>query len=175
MFRRLLSVFSEEAAERIHRVNAALLALERGDEDLDVGESLTGVMRELHTLKGAGGSVNLDDVETLSHDLESVFGPIQRGERALSPGVYAVAYRTLDAIGEIVTAAVEERSAAVDVSALVTQMRAVADGRDVPDLVPSPSPEPSGGQEEAVEAEDALDVVDTEGAGTERTGTASAE
>ena len=27
MFRRLLSVFSSEAAERIHRVNGALLAL----------------------------------------------------------------------------------------------------------------------------------------------------
>ena len=55
MYRRLLSVFSEEAAERIHRVNAALLALERGDEDVDPGEARTGGMRELHTLKGAGG------------------------------------------------------------------------------------------------------------------------
>src|SRR5262245_51528463 len=161
MFRRLLSVFSEEAAERIHRVNASLLALERGDEDLDAGEALSGVMRELHTLKGAGGSVNLDDVETLSHDLESVFGPIQRGERALSPGAYAVAYRTLDAIGEIVTAAVEERAAAVDVSALVTQMRAVADGREVPDVVPSSSTERSGDKEKLAEAEDAhLDTAD---------------
>ena len=94
MFRRLLTVFSAEAAERIQRVNAALLALERGDEDLDAAEALTGIMRELHTLKGAGGSVNLEDVETLSHDLESVFGPIQRGERGLSDAVFAVAYRT---------------------------------------------------------------------------------
>ena len=85
MFRRLLSVFSSEAAERIHRVNGALLALEREDETTGSTEALTGIMRELHTLKGAGGSVNLEDVELLSHDLESVFGPVLEGERELSP------------------------------------------------------------------------------------------
>jgi two-component system, chemotaxis family, sensor kinase CheA len=134
----LLTVFSAEAAERIQRVNAALLALERGDEAVDVAEALTGIMRELHTLKGAGGSVNLEDVETLSRDLESVFGPIQRGERDLSDSVYAVAYRTLDAIGEIIAAAVEERSAVVDVPALVAQLRAVADGLEVPGTPTAP-------------------------------------
>jgi two-component system chemotaxis sensor kinase CheA len=139
MFRRLLTVFSAEAAERIQRVNAALLALERGDEDLDVAEALTGIMRELHTLKGAGGSVNLEDVETLSHDLESVFGPIQRGERALSETVFAVAYRTLDAIGEIITAAVEEHAAAVDVPALVAQLRAAVDGLEAPEVPSVPA------------------------------------
>ena len=142
MFRRLLTVFSAEAAERIHRVNAALLALERGDEDLDASEALTGIMRELHTLKGAGGSVNLEDVETLSHDLESVFGPIQRGERALSDPVFSVAYRTLDAIGEIITAAVEEREAAVDVPDLTARLRATADTLTAPEAPSTPSPGP---------------------------------
>jgi two-component system, chemotaxis family, sensor kinase CheA len=157
MYRRLLSVFSEEAAERIHRVNAALLALERGDETVDLAEALTGVMRELHTLKGAGGSVNLEDVETLSHDLESVFGPIQRGERGLSPGVYAVAYRTLDAIGELIAAAVEERPAAVDVPALVAQMRAAADAQDAPPAQPSEaSGDPGEGLGEPVDTEPEL-------------------
>jgi two-component system chemotaxis sensor kinase CheA len=129
MYRRLLSVFSAEAAERIHRVNGALLALERG-EGADPTEALTGVMRELHTLKGAGCSVNLEDVETLSHDLESVFGPALGGERELSHPIFAVAYRTLDAIGELIVAAVEERPPAVDVGALVAQMHAAADGSD---------------------------------------------
>ena len=128
MFRRLLSVFSSEAAERIHRVNGALLALERDDETTDRTEALTGIMRELHTLKGAGGSVNLEDVELLSHDLESVFGPVLEGERELSPAIFAVAYRTLDAIGELIAAAVQERPPAVDVPALVAEMHAAADG-----------------------------------------------
>ena len=127
MLRRLLSVFSAEAAERIHRVNGALLELERG-ETPDRDEALTGIMRELHTLKGAGGSVNLEDVEILSHDLESVFGPVVEGEHELSPAIFAVAYRTLDAIGELITAAVQERTPAVDVPALVNEMRAAADG-----------------------------------------------
>jgi two-component system, chemotaxis family, sensor kinase CheA len=128
MFRRLLSVFSSEAAERIHRVNGALLALEREDETTDRTDALTGIMRELHTLKGAGGSVNLEDVELLSHDLESVFGPVLEGERELSPAIFAVAYRTLDAIGELIAAAVQERPPAVDVPALVAEMHAAADG-----------------------------------------------
>jgi len=153
MFRRLLTVFSAEAAERIQRVNAALLALERGDEAVDVAEALTGIMRELHTLKGAGGSVNLEDVETLSHDLESVFGPIQRGERDLSDPVYAVAYRTLDAIGEIIAAAVEERSAVVDVPALVAQLRAVADGLEVPGTPTAPPADTEAEEPQKLEPE----------------------
>ena len=157
MFRRLLTVFSAEAAERIQRVNAALLALERGDEDLDVAEALTGIMRELHTLKGAGGSVNLEDVETLSHDLESVFGPIQRGERVLSASVFAVAYRTLDAIGELITAAVEERPPAVDVPALVAQLRAAADGPETP---AAPSPVVDADEEPVAEPETASPFAD---------------
>jgi two-component system, chemotaxis family, sensor kinase CheA len=137
MYRRLLSVFSAEAAERIHRVNGALLALERGDEGTDHTDALTGIMRELHTLKGAGGSVNLEDVETLSHDLESVFGPILEGERELSHPIFAVAYRTLDAIGELIAAAVEERAAAVDVGALVTEMHDAADSAVTESAPPS--------------------------------------
>ena len=46
--------------------------------------------------------MNLEDVELLSHDLESVFGPVLEGERELSPAIFAVAYRTLDAIGELI-------------------------------------------------------------------------
>ncbi len=142
MYRRLLSVFSAEAAERIHRVNGALLALERGDGGTDHTEALTGIMRELHTLKGAGGSVNLEDVETLSHDLESVFGPILEGERELSHPIFAVAYRTLDAIGELIAAAVEERAADVDLGALVTEMHDAADGT-VAESPPPPDANPA--------------------------------
>ena len=124
-------------------MNGALLALERGDEGTDHTEALTGIMRELHTLKGAGGSVNLEDVETLSHDLESVFGPILEGERELSHPIFAVAYRTLDAIGELIAAAVEERAAAVDVGALVTEMHDAADGT-VAESPPPPDANPAG-------------------------------
>jgi two-component system chemotaxis sensor kinase CheA len=127
MYRRLLSVFSAEAAERIQRTNAALLGLERDDGSVERAEALTGIMRELHTLKGAGGSVNLEDVETLSHDLESVFGPIVQGERDLNPAVFAVAYQTLDAIEEVIAAAIGDRSPSVDVPALLAAMRAAAD------------------------------------------------
>ena len=163
MFRRLLSVFSSEAAERIHRVNGALLALEREDETTDRTEALTGIMRELHTLKGAGGSVNLEDVELLSHDLESVFGPVLEGERELSPAIFAVAYRTLDAIGELIAAAVQERPPAVDVPALVAEMHAAADGTDAGT---TPTAEPTSVADEAptsvAEAEAPTSVAEAE-------------
>ena len=161
MYRRLLSVFSAEAAERIHRVNGALLALERGDGGTDHTEALTGIMRELHTLKGAGGSVNLEDVETLSHDLESVFGPILEGERELSHPIFAVAYRTLDAIGELIAAAVEERAAAVDVGALVTEMHDAADGTVAGSAPPSQA---ISAQQDPAERTDAdpIETVDQE-------------
>lgn len=160
MYRRLLSVFSAEAAERILRVNGALLALERGDEGTDHTEALTGIMRELHTLKGAGGSVNLEDVETLSHDLESVFGPILEGERELSHPIFAVAYRTLDAIGELIAAAVEERAAAADVGALVTEMHDAADGTVAESPPPSNAIPAGQGSADEPDADPPTETVD---------------
>jgi two-component system chemotaxis sensor kinase CheA len=167
MYRRLLSVFSAEAAERIQRTNAALLGLERGDGSVERAEALTGIMRELHTLKGAGGSVNLEDVETLSHDLESVFGPIVQGERDLNPAVFAVAYRTLDAIEEVIAAAVDDRSASVDVPALLDAMRAAADAsatvaptQTVSTVAPTQPSPPADEPED--ETEDFPDEIDRE-------------
>jgi two-component system chemotaxis sensor kinase CheA len=127
LYQRLLSVFSSEAAERIQRVNHDLMALERGADGEERAESLTEIMRELHTLKGAGGSVNLEPVELLSHQLESLFAPVQTGERSLSPALVDVAYRGLDAIQAVVEAAVQGRDHGIPVEDLLSAMRASVD------------------------------------------------
>ncbi len=127
LYQRLLSVFSSEAAERIQRVNHDLMALERGVDGEEAAESLTEIMRELHTLKGAGGSVNLEPVEALCHQLESLFAPVQNGDRTLSPSLVEVAYRGLDAVQAIVEAAVQGRDHGVEVEDLLSAMRASVD------------------------------------------------
>lgn len=148
LYQRLLSVFSSEAAERIQRVNHDLMALERGAAGDEKAEALTEIMRELHTLKGAGGSVNLEPVEVLSHQLESLFAPVQSGDRALSPALADVAYRGLDAIQAVVEAAVQGRDHGVPVEDLLNAMRASVDAPAAPASAPPiaaepPAPSPS--------------------------------
>lgn len=61
--------FRDEAFERVDRMVAGLLALERGDAPRD---TLDAVFREAHSIKGGAGMMGLDAVASLAHELEDV-------------------------------------------------------------------------------------------------------
>ncbi|MBA3673085.1 MAG: Hpt domain-containing protein, partial [Gemmatimonadaceae bacterium] len=65
---RLLSIFVEELGEQVQELNVHLLALERASADT---ESLNGVFRVMHTLKGAARAAGVRQIESLCHLLET--------------------------------------------------------------------------------------------------------
>ena len=63
---RLLAIFADEAREHLARIEAGLVALERADQT-GRRAALDGLLKTLHTLKGAARAVDLDPLERLCH------------------------------------------------------------------------------------------------------------
>jgi two-component system chemotaxis sensor kinase CheA len=64
-----LEIFRDEANERLDKIVACLLELEKGEGGADAIDAL---LRETHTLKGAAGMVGLDEARTLAHSMEDL-------------------------------------------------------------------------------------------------------
>ena len=82
MLAELREVFAEEARDHLASARAALKRLEHSPDD---GEAINALFRATHTLKGAAGTVGLDQVMEAAHQLEDFFagvkergGPVDR-------------------------------------------------------------------------------------------------
>lgn len=133
----LLAIFGAEASERVQAMNRHLLALEADPAGKELDEQLAGLFREAHSLKGAAGAVGMAEVEAIAHRLESVFQGVRTGVLHLQPGAFDVLYAGVDAIGSLVTAAIDGHPADVDTSARVAALEQLAESG-------GPEPGPSG-------------------------------
>lgn len=65
-----VSEFIEETSENLDTINSAIIMLKDNPEDK---ESLTVILRNLHTIKGTARMLSYPEIETVSHGLEDVF------------------------------------------------------------------------------------------------------
>ncbi|HEU4616200.1 MAG TPA: Hpt domain-containing protein, partial [Kofleriaceae bacterium] len=71
----LRQLFRSEAHDALEAVTARVLAT---GSTKPTSETLTEMMRVTHTLKGAAGTVGLDEMVDLAHRLESAFAALGR-------------------------------------------------------------------------------------------------
>jgi two-component system, chemotaxis family, sensor kinase CheA len=71
---RFLEAFRRESSDRLDRVAAKLDALAAGREDPDTPESL---YREIHTIRGAAATLELDQVTALARGIEEVLDEVR--------------------------------------------------------------------------------------------------
>ena len=144
LLRELLGVFGDEAEERLETADALLLEIERSDEARP--EAFAKLLREMHTLKGSAAAVSLDDVSTVSHDLETFFTRIRDGEIPCEPASLDVGYHALREMRTMIRTAVTGGESGVDVAGLRERLAATAveEGPATPDAPSSPAaaPEP---------------------------------
>ena len=76
-----LQTFIAEGRELLRDMERGLLALERDPEDT---ETLNGVFRAAHTVKGSAGLFGLDDLVRFAHAMETVLDQLRAGDRALT-------------------------------------------------------------------------------------------
>ena len=65
----IYAVFAQESRENLTLMETGLLAMEQGDHD---AETINGIFRAAHTIKGGAGVVELHHVERFTHTLENV-------------------------------------------------------------------------------------------------------
>ncbi|NCO35338.1 MAG: chemotaxis protein CheA [Armatimonadetes bacterium] len=112
-----LEAFATEASEHLQQMEQLLLQLERTPvaERTDL---LNEMFRSAHTVKGAAGSMEFTDIATLAHRLESALERLRSGTAAVTPEAIDAALAAVDALGTMVSAAVQGTAADVDVEAL---------------------------------------------------------
>ena len=94
---RLLTIFVEELGEQVQQLNEHLLALERAPAD---PESLGGVFRVMHTLKGAARAAGVLEVEGICHLLETDLARARDAKAALGGATIALLFETADALSD---------------------------------------------------------------------------
>lgn len=140
IMRQLRATFKVEADEHIQAMNHALLALETGVAQEERNKLLEEIFREAHSLKGAAGAADLDQVEATAHHLESVFFATKNGEVELSPDLCDVLYDAIDSIAIIIQASLSDTPHGVNIPELHARLEGAKEGKVIPASAPQPSP-----------------------------------
>ena len=97
---RLMATFLEELHEHVGTLNRDLLTLEKDPSDDVRGELLTVLFRAAHSMKGAARAVNVELIEQACHCMEDLLSEIRDGQRNADAELFAVLFKTVDAIEE---------------------------------------------------------------------------
>jgi two-component system chemotaxis sensor kinase CheA len=91
----IFSVFAVEAREQLDAMESGLMQLEQGDRDPD---TINGVFRAAHTIKGAAGVVEITVVEKFTHVLENVLDRLRNNEIQISGDMVSALLKGCDHI-----------------------------------------------------------------------------
>jgi two-component system chemotaxis sensor kinase CheA len=98
-----LSLFAQEAEERLGELATKLLALEEVGNDAELVQS---IFREAHTLKGAAAVVGLDAFSHVAHRMEDILEGLRSGERMATPALIDGLLVVVDGLGAMLPAAI---------------------------------------------------------------------
>lgn len=99
--KRLLATFQIEADEHLKAMSAGLIELEKNPAANRYAEIVEIVFREAHSLKGASRAVNIKEIESVCHTLESVFAALKNKQLTVSQPLFDLLYQTLDVLGSL--------------------------------------------------------------------------
>jgi two-component system, chemotaxis family, sensor kinase CheA len=108
--RKLLATFRVEADEHIQAMSSGLVELEKMPAGAQRSESVESIYREAHSLKGAARAVNLADMESVCHALESVFAGLKSDRVAATPPLFDLLHQTLEALRGLLAAAGQSKA-----------------------------------------------------------------
>ena len=95
----LFDMFQADVGGQVQTLASGLLAVERGDGDLE------RMMRAAHSIKGAARVVGVEPAVQVAHAMEECFVVAQRHDITLGPGAIDVLLKACDLLGAIATTA----------------------------------------------------------------------
>ena len=121
--------FTSEAEEIIEKLNSELLTLstEKGDAHPD---TLNGIFRSAHTLKGLAGMFGLKSLTEVSHNMENLLDALRLGKVTLSDAILDALFDSVEVISEIVKGNEEGLQSGGRIKSLLSDLESVmkADG-----------------------------------------------
>jgi two-component system chemotaxis sensor kinase CheA len=114
-FDEIQAIFFEECAEGLAIAEAGLSALDAGDAS---AETIAGVFRAVHSIKGGSGAFGHADLLAFSHRFENVLDEVRAGRIPVSPSVTGVMLTAFDILSDHVAAAQGSASTPDDTAAL---------------------------------------------------------
>ena len=105
-FDHLRATYFEESAELLDSAYALLGALAEGRAD---GDTVHGLFRAIHSIKGGGGAFGFTRVVALTHAMETLLDLLREGQIALEPPLVTLLLQGTDALADRLAAAREER------------------------------------------------------------------
>jgi two-component system chemotaxis sensor kinase CheA len=121
--RQYADLFLSESRDHLTAFNHLLLEWER---DPAAQDPVGGIFRAVHTIKGMAATMGYPAVTELAHGLEDLLDLVRRGERAASPALFDLLFRSADALGKAVQDAVAGRE--LSPGALLAELRRHASG-----------------------------------------------
>jgi two-component system chemotaxis sensor kinase CheA len=94
-----LGILVQEAHELLASMEAALLAIENGD---DSSERINEIFRAAHTIKGSSGLFGLDLIVSFTHLMESVLVRVRNDELCIDPLLTSLLLSCSDYVGSMV-------------------------------------------------------------------------
>mgnify|MGYP000845340525 FL=1 len=107
--------FLEESSEHLDHLNLDLLRLEDNPED---EELINEIFRTVHTLKGGASFVGMDQIKTISHKMEEVFGAVRAGNLKINPAIIDTMLEGMEALKALREKALNKDGAELDTSRL---------------------------------------------------------
>ncbi|WP_164215180.1 chemotaxis protein CheA [Virgibacillus sp. YIM 98842] len=126
-----LDVFLEESDEHLQAINNHLLELEKNPENL---EMVHEIFRSAHTLKGMAGTMQFQDIASLTHQMENVFDKMRNNELKVNEHVVDIIFQAVEALEQMVEAIRQGESGSMDVTALVSHLKDIEGGDDQTEL-----------------------------------------
>ncbi|HEX7368926.1 MAG TPA: Hpt domain-containing protein [Rhodanobacteraceae bacterium] len=123
----LVGLFTEEANELLDSSDGLLATLRTSPDDV---ESVRGLQRNLHTLKGGARVVGISQAGDLAHAMETLLEKIGDEKRALAPIEVDSLERGFDRLHQLVERIGQGHAIATPVHA-IERFNALAEGRDV--------------------------------------------
>lgn len=130
LMQQLVAVFSIQLEEQIQLITEGLLQLEKGATGEQRKDTMEGVFRAAHNIKGAARGVGVQDVAEISHHLESLFSEMKQQENEPPPDLIDVCLASLDKLREAMAAFSESRPIDFDLQMLLNQLDVPSTGRN---------------------------------------------
>ena len=114
-------VFFEEAREHLETMESGLLGLEAGGEA--DAETLNGIFRSAHTIKGGSGMFGLDDIARFTHSLENLLDQVRGGKISMTPPLIDILLRSCDVLRGLLNAAQQGAGLPANMEAVLAEIQ----------------------------------------------------